>query len=125
MSIPREDCESLGCCMKESLSSSTPRSGDVEEDEELDRLDMRCSRRERDILPVLWWEDARELARWEGCSWLVRGEAVVLLRIHRRLGQHSGATSWRGVGSREGRNPAREAVFPSVQFLQHEVGSAC
>ena len=50
MSIPREDWESLGCCMKESLSSSSPRSGEVEEEEELDPLELRCSRLERDIV---------------------------------------------------------------------------
>lgn len=40
--------------MKESLSSSAPRSGDVEEDEELEALDARCIRRARDMV-VGWW----------------------------------------------------------------------
>ena len=52
MSMPRDDCESFGCSMKESLSSSTPRSGEVEEDEELDPLDRRCIRRDRDMFAV-------------------------------------------------------------------------
>jgi len=38
--------------MKESLSSSTPRSGEVEEDEELEPLDKRCRRRDRDMVAV-------------------------------------------------------------------------
>lgn len=51
--MPREDWESLGCSMKESLSSSsTPRSGEVEEEEELEALLARCIRRERDMLAV-------------------------------------------------------------------------
>ena len=48
--MPREDCESLAWSMKESLSSSAPRSGEVLEELELDALDMRCRRRERDML---------------------------------------------------------------------------
>ena len=48
--MPNEDCESLACSMIESLSSSSPRSGEVEEEDELESLDMRCRRRERDIL---------------------------------------------------------------------------
>ena len=40
--------------MKESLSSSAPRSGEVEEDEELEALDARCIRRARDMI-VVWW----------------------------------------------------------------------
>lgn len=46
MSIPRDDCESFACIIKESLSSSIPRSGEVEA-ELLLELDTRCNRRER------------------------------------------------------------------------------
>ena len=51
-SIPSEDAESLGCCVKESASSSVPRSGEVEEEEELEPLDMRWRRPLRDMLAV-------------------------------------------------------------------------
>lgn len=50
MSPPSEDCESLAWIMKESLSSSASRSGDVEEELELDTLEARCCRRDRSIL---------------------------------------------------------------------------
>lgn len=50
ISIPSDDAESLAWSMKESLSSSTPRSGEVLEELELDALDMRCRRLERDML---------------------------------------------------------------------------
>jgi hypothetical protein len=36
--------------MKESLSSSAPRSGEVEEEELFEPLLMRCRRRERDMM---------------------------------------------------------------------------
>lgn len=40
--MPSEDCESLGWRVKESLSSSAPRSGEVEEEEEeMEPLDWR------------------------------------------------------------------------------------
>lgn len=40
----RDDCESFACNMKESLSSSTPRSGDVEDDDELEASERLCWR---------------------------------------------------------------------------------
>lgn len=45
MSAPSEDCESLAWIMKESLSSSAPRSGDVDEELLEEPLDMRWARR--------------------------------------------------------------------------------
>lgn len=47
--MPNEDCESFACNMIESLSSSSPRSGEVEEEDEMEPLDMRWRRRERDM----------------------------------------------------------------------------
>ena len=43
--------------MKESLSSSAPRSGEVEEDEELEALLIRCIRRERAMTGDVCCED--------------------------------------------------------------------
>lgn len=51
--MPSDDTESLACSMKESLSSSAPRSGEVEEEDELEPLDMRLRRRDRDMVVVV------------------------------------------------------------------------
>ena len=52
ISTPNEEAESLGCSMKESLSSSALRSGEVDDEEELDALDMRRRFLERDMVGV-------------------------------------------------------------------------
>ena len=54
VSIPSEDWESLACSMKESLSSSMPRSGEVDVEDVFESLlETRCSRpRERDMVVV-------------------------------------------------------------------------
>lgn len=48
--MPMEDCESFACAMKKSVSSSTARSGDVDDDDsEGASLENRAGCRERGI----------------------------------------------------------------------------
>lgn len=71
----REESESLDCSMSESLSSSKPRSGEVEADEsERSVLASRWRRRERDMLACLF-AAMRGKAGGLGGS-LMAGEAV-------------------------------------------------
>lgn len=51
-SAPSDDCESFGWIMKESLSSSGPRSGEVEVELDEDELDRRSNCRDRDMAAV-------------------------------------------------------------------------
>jgi hypothetical protein len=85
LSIPSEDCESFAWSMKESLSSSTPRSGDVEEEEFEEVLARRCIRRGRvavDAIAMLkrklwWWDESRVEVAGRGAA-LVRRQAVLV-----------------------------------------------
>ena len=53
-----DDCESFPTSVKESLSSSTPLSGDVDEDEsDPDPLDSLCLRRERNMVFAMLIQD--------------------------------------------------------------------
>lgn len=54
MSAPSEDWESLTCSVKESLSSSAPRSGEVEEELLEEPVDVRWVRRARAMMLVEW-----------------------------------------------------------------------
>lgn len=71
MSAPSEDCESFAWIMKESLSSSGPRSGDVDEELEEEELDLRSRCRERDMIAAKVWcgKFCRDVVEeWEMCS---------------------------------------------------------
>lgn len=66
-----EEAESFGCSMKESLSSSAPRSGEVEEDELEEMLERRCSLRDRAMPDIVVLRVMGVGRSWASCLELV------------------------------------------------------
>ena len=123
MSIPSEDCESLECSMRESLSSSAPRSGEVEEEEEFEHSTAGAF----GVSATCWCKYRGELLRSAlGGGVALKGEGWRNFGVtyHLEAGrQHSGALSWRTVRCRENRAGERGGVPQGVQLQREEVGS--